>query len=193
MATVPSHTRTMTADELLSLQGEGRRELIEGILREMPPAGADHGAVALQVGAQVLGYAQDHGGRAFAAETGFLLAQEPDTVRAPDAAYVGRERADAIGSSPGFWPGPPDLAAEVLSPGDTYSEVHDKVLAWLAAGCQVVLVVDPSTERVTRYRGSDDVVTFSDEERVDCAPAMPGFAPAVTQLLATEPAHPADR
>lgn len=77
---------------------------------------------------------------------------------------MGPERARKFPRSPGFWPGAPDLAAEVVSPTDTYTEVHEK-------------------GRVVRYRATDDVATFADEQPVDCAPAMPGFAPTVAMLL----------
>lgn len=183
MSTASARNRTMTADQLLALPGEGRGELIAGVLHEMVPAGGDHGIVALEVGGQLREYARRNGGHAFAAETGFLLASNPDTVRAPDAAYVGPEAAQAVGSSPGFWPGSPDLAAEVVSPGDTFTEVHEKALAWICAGCKVVLVIDPSARRVTRYRATDDVTTYTGEQQVDCAPAMPGFAPTADGLL----------
>jgi len=121
-------------------------------------------------------------GRGFAAETGFLLARNPDTVRAPDAAFVTRERAERVGRVVGYWPGPPDLAVEVVSPGDAYSELHDKALAWLAAGTHVVLVVDPATRRVTVYRSPTDVKVRARDEAVDCSDVLPGFA-----LPASEP------
>lgn len=185
MPSAPSETQAITAAELLTLQLEGRKELVDGVLREMGPAGGDHGTVAMEVGAQLREYARLHGGRAFAAETGFLLARDPDTVRAPDAAYVGSDKARSVGRSPGFWPGPPDLAAEVVSPQDTFTEVHEKALAWISAGCSVVLVIDPTARHVTRYRATDDVVAFANEQQVDCTPAMPGFVPTVDALAGT--------
>jgi Uma2 family endonuclease len=175
--------RPNRAEDLAVLRGPGRFELIDGELREMAPAGGDHGIVALNIGALVLAYARAHGGRAFAAETGFLLSEDPDTVRAPDAAYVNGERAREIGSSPGYWPGAPDLVVEVVSPHDTYSEVHEKALSWLAAGAAVVLVADPSSGHVTRYRSPADVTVLAAGEPVDCSPAKPGFAPIVSELL----------
>src|SRR5947209_8617935 len=183
MSTARAHGGMMTADELLTLPGDGRRELVEGVLHEMGPAGGDHGAAASEVGALLHEYRRRHGGRSFAAETGFVLARNPDTVRAPDAAYVGPDRARTVGRSPGFWPGPPDLAAEVVSPGDTFSAVHEKAIAWISAGCKVVLVIDPSAGRVTRYRAADDVTIFAGAQRVECAPAMPGFMPTADELV----------
>jgi Uma2 family endonuclease len=66
-------------------------------------------------------------GAVYAAETGFLLGRDPDTVRAPDAAFVRRERVEEVGETEGYWPGAPDLAVEVVSPGDAYAEVEGKV------------------------------------------------------------------
>ena len=167
--------------------GDGRRELIEGVVREMVPAGADHGTVAWEIGGLLRDYVRANGGRGFAAETGFRLATDPDTVRAPDAAYVTAEHAQSVGSSPGYWPGAPDLAVEVVSPSDTYTEVHQKALFWLAAGCRVVLVVDPGAADVSRHRSRDDSATFSGDQAVDCEPAMPGFAPTAAALLGAHP------
>lgn len=83
------------------MQGSGRRELIEGVLYEKPPASGDHGRVAVRVGRLLDAYAEEVDGAAFGAETGFRLGSQPDTVRAPDAAYVTPEHAARVGSSPG--------------------------------------------------------------------------------------------
>jgi Uma2 family endonuclease len=172
-------TRARTAEELLRLpDGDRRLELVEGELREMPPAGAEHGTVAFHIAALLERHiAANDAGRGFAAETGFILARNPDTVRAPDAAFVSRERAERAGRVTGYWPGAPDLAVEVVSPGDAYSGLHDKALAWLAAGTQVVLVADPATRRVTLYRSPANVTVLEGDQAVDCSPALPGFAP----------------
>jgi Uma2 family endonuclease len=178
-------TRALTAEELLRLPDDDRRlELIEGELREMPPAGAEHGTVAFHIAALLQGHITAHdAGRGFAAETGFLLARDPDTVRAPDAAFVSRERAERAGRVLGYWPGAPDLAVEVVSPGDAYSQLHDKALAWLAAGTQLVLVADPATRRVTLYRSPADVTVLEGDQAVDCDPILPGFAPPARALF----------
>lgn len=164
--------------------GDGRRELIEGVVHEMEPTGGEHGQIAARVSTLIDLYAHEHGGVAFAAETGFRLASDPDTVRAPDAAYVNAVDAERVGRTRAYWPGAPDLAAEVVSPRDRSTEVHAKALAWLAAGAAVVLVCDPQAATVTRYRAATDVTVHSGEQPVDCAPAMPGFAPTADALLA---------
>jgi Uma2 family endonuclease len=178
-------TRPVTAEELLRLpRGEKRYELIEGELREMTPAGFDHGAVAGEISALLHRHVTERGlGRAVV-ETGFLLSRNPDTVRAPDAAFVSRERLERTGSTPGYWPGAPDLAVEVVSPHDTYSEVAGKALRWLEAGCRLVLVADPSSRRVTLYRPGREATTLDGDQPVDCSAVVAGFAPPARGLFA---------
>jgi Uma2 family endonuclease len=177
--------QAMSAEELLRLPDDDcRHELVEGELRTMTPGGAEHGEVASHIGFLLRRHVAERGlGRVFAAETGFVLARSPDTVRAPDAAFVGRARAEGAGRVTGYWPGPPDLAVEVVSPGDAYSEVHEKALSWLGAGTKLVLVVDPSSRRATRYASPQDVATFAGDERVDCEAVVPGFAPRAGELF----------
>ena len=84
----------------------------------MPPAGHAHGEYALSIGASLRAHAKANGlGRAYAAETGFKLESDPDHVLAPDASFrTQREGRKAARGTPGFFPGPPDVAVEVISP-----------------------------------------------------------------------------
>ena len=136
-------TRAFTAEELLRMPGDDFvYELVDGELRKMSPAGFEHGRVAMRIGASLSTFViQRHLGEVTAAETGFVLRRNPDTVRAPGVAFV---RQDRLVPSSGYFPGPPDLAIEVVSPSDTYSEVDAKVLDWLRSGVRMVVVVDPS-------------------------------------------------
>ena len=181
MATVTPN-RLVTADELLAMHGRWRGELIRGVLHEMNPPGGQHGKISARIGRLLDEYGDVGGGDAFG-ETGFVLESGPDTVRAPDAAWVTAEHAARVGDSPRYWPGAPDLAVEVVSPNDTYAYVHEKALLWLAHGCGLVLVVDPTSATVTRYLPPGELVVFSGEQVVDCVPVAPGFAPTAAVLL----------
>ena len=101
----------------------------------MPPAGGAHGNVAMTIGMFIAAHVRERQlGRAFAAETGFVLARNPDTVRAPDASFVSYDRL-AQGELPsGYIEMAPDLAVEVTSPSDSARDVQEKADAWLAAG-----------------------------------------------------------
>ena len=138
----------MTAAELLQTPGLGRCELVEGELIQMTPAGFEHGRIAAQIGGNSSGFCPiaKHSARVTGTETGFRMGRNPDTVRAPDAAFI---RQDRVPPTPiwGFFPAAPDLAVEVLSPGDRASEVLAKARYWLRAGCRLVWVIDPQNHR----------------------------------------------
>ena len=175
-----------TADELFAMPDDGvRHELVRGELRTMTPPGFEHGRVAANVGILLGVHArQTDSGVTCAAETGFVLARDPDTVRAPDAAFVAKERVEAIGRTPKYWPEPPSLAVEVVSPDDSFHEVQDKALEWLAAGATAVLVLDPAKRTATVYRGKEDVRVHDADESLDLGDAVPGFSVAVAELFA---------
>jgi Uma2 family endonuclease len=162
-----------------------RHELVRGELRTLTKPGLEHGRVAANIGILLGVHArQTGGGMTVAAETGFLLARAPDTVRAPDAAFISKERADQAGRTVKYFPGAPDLAVEVVSPSDTFHEVQEKALDWLAAGATAVLVIDSAKQTATVYRGKSDLHVYSADEIVDLGDAVPGFAVKVAELFA---------
>jgi Uma2 family endonuclease len=83
------------------------------------PQGALRGVVTARIGRLLANHVHEHElGEVFGAATGFELASDPDTVPAPDASFVARERIAATGIPTACWPEPPDLAFEPVSPGD---------------------------------------------------------------------------
>lgn len=180
------HTGPVTAEQLWRMPDDGtRRELVRGEMRVMTPAGAEHGRVAMTVGTLLSRHVRESDlGVAFAAETGFVLAHDPDTVRAPDAAFVSTERAEEIGRTVRFWPGAPDFAAEVVSPEDSFREVEEKALAWLEGGTKAVLVLDPARKTATVYRGRCEARVHGGEETLDLSDAVPGWRVRVSELFA---------
>jgi Uma2 family endonuclease len=183
--TMSTTTTLTTADELFMMPDDGfRYELVRGEVRRMPPAGSEHGAVIMNMGTPLDQFVRAHDlGVVFGAETGFKIASEPDTVRAPDLAFVRRERIPAGGIPRGFWPGAPDLAVEVVSPGDTYTEVEEKVNDWLNAGTRMVLVLNPRTRTVAVYTSHTDVVRLTEADTLDGGEILPGFACRVAELF----------
>ena len=130
----------VTAEQLAGMPRHGKRyELIQGALHMMSPSGNEHGRIAVRLTWRIAQHVEREDlGVVFAAETGFLLQTDPDTVRAPDLAFVTKTRRTEAGNVEGFWPGAPDLAVEVVSPSDSFSQVEEKALAWLTAGTRVV-------------------------------------------------------
>jgi Uma2 family endonuclease len=179
-------TQLVTAEELLSLPDDGfRYELVEGELRRMSPAGHNHGRIAMRLAVPLGKFvAENKLGEVYAAETGFKLKSNPDTVRAPDVSFIRRERVEEIGETEGFWLGAPDLAVEVNSPGDRIGEVEEKVQEWLSAGARSVWVVSPKLRVVTGYRSLTDISTLTEKDTLDGGEVVPGFQFPVAELFA---------
>ncbi len=175
----------LTADELLALPDDGfRHELIRGELQSMTPAGSEHGVIAMRLAGRVFSFVESRQlGEVFTAETGFKLASNPDTVRAPDLAFVRRERIPEGGIPKGFWPGAPDLAAEVVSPGDTYEEVEEKVAELLHAGAELVWVVNPRRHTVAVHARGEAVRILAATDLLPGGAVLPGFTCAVADLF----------
>jgi Uma2 family endonuclease len=183
MATVENIT---TAKQLLAAGDIGRCELVRGELIMMSPAGSEHGWIVTNFTVPLGMFVKQHSlGRVFGAETGFCIGHDPDTVRAPDVAFVTTGR---IGGklARGFFPGPPDLAVEVLSPDDRAGEVLAKVQDWLDAGCLAVWVADPRTRTVTVYRSRSQIVVLGESETLSGGDLLPGFSLPVSELFQLE-------
>ena len=178
-------TKTMTADELLNMPDDSfRYELVRGELRKMAPAGHDHGRIAASVAARLYMHVTGGGlGRVYVAEAGFKLGSDPDHVRAPDAAFVRRERAEAARGTPGFFPGAPDVAVEVVSPSDSYTEVEEKVEDWLGAGTLAVIVVDPRRRTVKVHRSLADAVVLTEADVLAIEDIVPGWRMPVQDIF----------
>lgn len=178
--------RTITADEFLALPKDGiRRELVEGELREMTPAGWQHGRVAGNVAGELRTYVLAKSlGVMTTAEASYRLAADPDTVRVPDVAFVTRERVQEVGDPTGFWPGAPDLAVEVVSPNDRYSEVYEKVNEYLNAGTRMVVIVDPPSRTVTVYRSRATRIDLTEDDVLDGDDVVPGWKLPVRAIFA---------
>lgn len=178
-------SQLMTADELWQLPKDGQRhELVKGELRTLPPAGFEHGAIGHGLSQELGHHVKKHKlGLLVAAETGFVLAKNPDTVRAPDIAFVRQERIDATGIPKKYWPGAPDLAVEVVSPGDTVYEVDDKVLLWLEAGTRLVWVVNPRQRTVTVHQADVNPIVLTAKDELDGLDVVSGFRVRVGDLF----------
>ncbi len=174
-----------TANELFEMPNDGfRYELVKGELRKMSPSGTEHGAIIFNL-TILLGQhikANDLG-QGFGAEAGFKLASDPDTVRAADIAFIRRERIPETGIPKNFWATAPDLAVEVVSPGDTYAEVEDKVEDWLDAGTRAVWIVNPKRRSVSVYRSMTDVTRLSEGDELDGGDVVPGFRCKVSEIF----------
>ena len=153
-----------------------------------PPAGDEHGNTTFDLGLEVGLFVRNQGlGRCYTAETGFVLARNPDTVLAPDFAFVARER---FSGPPGqkYVPLVPDLVLETRSPGDTPSEVAEKVANWLAAGVRLVWEMNLRDRTLTVYRPGDDTnpQVLSATDVLDGGDVLAGFSLPLARVFKGE-------
>jgi len=175
----------MTAEELIRMPDDGfRYELLQGELRKMAPASHEHGRIAINISTPLDQHARANKlGRVYAAETGFKIHSDPDTVRAPDVAFVSQERLQQAESTKSYWPGAPDLVVEIISPSDIYTEVEEKVFDWLEAGAKMVVVVNPRKRVVTVYRSLTDIVVLTENDTLESSDVVLGWSIPVREIF----------
>ncbi len=179
-----TETRLVTARELWLMPGDGkRRELVRGEVIETMPPGGLHGFVASELSSQLRLWARNGPGGYVGVEAGFVLARDPDVVRGPDVSYVRAERIPETGIPEAFWELAPDLAVEVVSPGDRAAEVREKVREYLAAGTSLVWEVYPTTREVVGHEPDGTSRAYTGEDRLEEAEVLPGFSCTVSRLF----------
>ena len=176
-------TGVVTVDEFARLPDDDfKYELVAGVVHRMSPVGGLHGVIVTRLIVALSAWAEEHHAGAVMTETGFVLATGPDTVRAPDVSFVRQERIDATGLPVSFWRGAPDLAVEVLSPGDRPRDVADKVREYLTHGVALVWVIDPAM-RTVRVHSAAAPATHTHDQLLDGGDMLPGFSVPVSRLF----------
>lgn len=174
----------MRADDLLRLPDDGYRyELVRGELRRMSPVNRTHGRVALRLGAALLQIVERDGLGEVYVKVGFVLEHDPDTVRGPDVSFVSAARLAALLDKEGFLDLAPDLAVEVVSPGDTATEVQEKVDDYLARGTRLVWIVYPARRSVLVYRADGSTQRLREDDALDGEEVIPGFRLPLRELF----------
>ncbi len=185
MSPVSDTAKLVTATDLMEMPEDGYRyELVHGQLVHDRPPGPRHGATASRLQRRLGTWAEEQGGgEVFAAETGFKLRSDPDTVRAPDISFVATQRLPAAGL-PDDYLGAPDVAIEVLSPSDRQSAIAEKIQDYLSAGCQQVWVVSIEMRTVTVYKTETDVSVYTAADTLDGDGPLAGFQFDVADIFA---------
>lgn len=177
----------LSAEEFYERYHDRRAELVKGEVTEMTPAGADHGVVAMNSGTDLNVHVRRNKlGIVCAAETGFIVARDPTTVRAPDAAFISNERLAQLEDgrpTRGFWPFAPDLAVEVMSPGDSAEEIEIKVREWFDGGALLVWVLYPSSRTVHVHWTRERVQILEGDAVLDGGEVVPGFSCSIKEFF----------
>lgn len=173
-----------TEEDLERLSQKGYRyELLMGELHEMAAAGYQHGLYTSRLASRVATFIEDHDlGDSFAAETGFTIQKNPDTVIAPDFAFIIKAHLPA--SMPrGFGRIIPDIVLETRSPGDTVKEHGLKAIVWQQAGVQEVWALDPMARTLTIYRKGEEIRRLGPDDTLDGCEILPGFSYPLLKLF----------
>ncbi|MBC8291509.1 MAG: Uma2 family endonuclease [Planctomycetes bacterium] len=174
--------KLVTARELFEMGSDSRLELVRGELCEMNPTGWDHGEVSSVINIILGGFVRSQDlGKTVIAEVGFRIECDPDTVRAPDVAFVEKGRIPT-GPQKSFFDGAPDLAVEVVSPSDRISRVMEKVEMWLQCGSRAVWLVDPARKSASIATLVDGHVESRDVDVLADAELLPGFELTLSEL-----------
>lgn len=188
----------LTAEEFFRLYAgkDVKAELVRGIVVtpgavsekhgvKRAPVGEEHGEVAANISGNFYIYSRQSGMGRVGVEIGYLVRLDPDTVRAPDVSFTLDLRGEGEGRArrPGFVPGAPDIAIEVVSPGDTAAELEQKVGEYLAAGSRRVWVVYPSSRRVMVYRADGTAMSYSGDAAIEDPELLPGFSLPLAEIF----------
>ena len=180
---MPGTSRLVTAEELERFPSDERRyELVAGRLVAMTPVGYRHGRTVIRFGSMLEHYTRERKLGDVLTEVGVVLAQNPDTVFAPDIAFIKRDRVPAA-TPRGFWRGAADLAVEVLSPDDRPGEVRQKIAEYLRRGTPLVLVIDPEQRTVSKWAQSSTPLTLTDADTLDLSEVIDGFSCSVREIF----------
>ncbi len=176
----------MTAEDLLRLPHDDRRyELVRGELVPMPPVAGEHGGVAVNLASELRDVVRPAALGWVVTETGFILTRDPDLVRAPDIAFIRRDRLTRDELAKGYVPFAPDLAVEIVSPNDSAADLVEKVQEYLHFGAQLVWLVEPRTRTVTVYRpdGSAQVLRATAGDTLSGENVIPGISLPVAEVF----------
>ena len=176
----------ITATQLFwSRDAKTRRELIDGRLLERPFLPFICGVIGQKLAVALHVFVRENDlGALTNAGTGFRISRNPDTVLAPDIGFVAKDRLPAdLSTLVGFFLGAPDLAVEVVSPGDTYGEVETKVARYLDAGTRLVWIVRPKQKRVEVHRADGTSALLSLDVTLSGEEVVPGFILPVARIF----------
>ncbi len=190
VATLPAPPpRLLTAEEFFALPEEfrDRHELVRGRLDALDTVrpGIRHGWVMARIAHVLMQYVEPRGlGLVVGGDAGFIPERAPDTVRGPDVAFIRADRVPPDDELDGFADLSPDIAVEVLSPGDQPGRVQAKVADYLRTGVRLVWVVAPRARTVVVHVPGQPPRRHMAADRLDGGDVLPGFTCSVRELLA---------
>ena len=175
----------LTADDFLAMPDDGKcYELVKGEPVEMPSPGFMHEFVTARFILRFGSFVQPRNLGVVVGGAGIYIEQNPDTVRAPDCAFVSYERITMPLPDRGYVAGLiPDLVVEVISPDYPAAEAEARAQMWLDAGVRVVLLAYIETRTITTHHDDGTTRRFGIDDTLTCEPALPGFTCPVADIF----------
>jgi Uma2 family endonuclease len=191
VATVPQQTAPRTGPEVKQITGEemltmgdiGPCELIDGRIVRMNPTGLQHGNIEIALGSALRDFVRRRQlGRVVGGEVGIYTRRNPDRVRGADIAFVSRERLSEK-SPKGFLKVAPELVVEIISPGDRWQDVRQKLDEYFAIGVQRVWIVEPDNRAVLVYRSVTEMSKLGEGDTLLGEGILEGFVLPVVEIF----------
>jgi Uma2 family endonuclease len=177
-------TKLMTADELERLPDDGNRyELVQGELIAMSPVNLLHVRTVMNVLVPLHAFVTENRLGIVGPEGGYVLHRNPDTVLAPDVAFVRADRWPTGEAEKHFGDFPPDLAVEVRSPSESMRSLLAKARTYLDAGVRLVWLVDPESQTILVFAPDADPITLTESDTLDGGDVVPGFRLSVADVF----------
>jgi Uma2 family endonuclease len=177
--------RLMTGEELLRCPDLGPCELVDGRIVPLSPTGRVHGRLGARLAAHLLFFVEGHGlGEVLTVDPGVYIRRAPDTVRAPDVAFISHDRLAGC-KEEGYLDVAPEIVAEVLSPANRKPEIAEKIQDYFSADVLRVWVIDSKQRTILVYRSLTEVQPFQVGDVLTDEELLPGFSLSVADLFNT--------
>lgn len=174
----------ITGQELLAMGDIGPCELIDGRIVPMIPTGAEHARVEFRLGSELEVFVRQRGiGWVLGGEVGIYTRRNPDRVHGADIAFISKESAPD-GPPEGFLEIAPELVVEIISPGDRWRDVRQKINEYFAISVQQVWVVEPEHCSVLVYRSATEIHTLLESDVLVGEGSLEGFSLPVKTIFA---------
>ena len=178
--------KLITGEALYEMSSVESAELVQGVIVHHMPTGHLHGLIESIITTLLFNFVRPRKlGRVFSGEVGIYIQRNPDTIRAADVAFVSTERVAHI-KSHSYLDVAPELIVEVMSPNDSWSEVHQKLEEYFSIGVELIWIVDPKLQQIHVYQSLDSVQRLSINDTLTGGSVLPGFEAAVAELFDTE-------
>ena len=171
-----------TVEDLLRMRDDGHKhELVDGGI-VVSPTGFRHSEIVIKISHIIATFLEKSPlGKVYSADVGIVLPN--GNLRSPDVTFIRNEKLPGGKSPEGFAEVVPDLAVEVLSPSDSFTQVGRKIGEYIECGVPLVWLVDPARETVTVYRSLSETEQHGSQDTIDAEPVLPGFSCPVSKFF----------